>query len=74
MTVTEPASTYLVFVLEARHNAETSIISIRPETPEAALAVRTRVARMKETWGVGHPVLINLGGSRDQGLGREGAT
>jgi hypothetical protein len=74
MTVAEPASTYLVFVLEARDGAETSIISIRPETPEAAATIRTRVARIKEAWGVDHPVRIDLDGSRDQGLGRERAS
>jgi hypothetical protein len=74
MTVSGPASGYQVFVLEARGSAETRIILISPETPEAEAAIRARVARVKESWGVGRPIRLDLDGSGDQGLGRERAT
>jgi hypothetical protein len=70
MTAEEPASLYMVFVLEARGNTETRIVSIRPATSQAAAAIRARAARVKETWGVGHPVVpIGLGSGKEEGDG-----
>jgi hypothetical protein len=64
------ADGYLVFVLLASEGAETSLISIRPETPEAAAAIRARVTRSKESWGAGHPIRIGLGAETEEGEGR----
>ena len=70
MTVSGPASGYQVFVLEARGSTETRIILISPETPEAEAAIRARVARVKQSWGAGHSVRVDLASEKEEDEGR----
>jgi hypothetical protein len=70
MMAAEPVRAYLVFVLVARDSAETSIISIRPETPEAEAAIRARVARVNQSWGAGHSVRVGLASEKEEGEGK----
>jgi hypothetical protein len=67
MTATEPARIYLVFTLEARDGTETRLVSVRPETPEAAEGIRARVARAKAAWGARHSVGIGLAPEQEEG-------
>ena len=60
MTVPGPASVYMVFVLQARGSAETKIIEVKPQTPAAEAGIRARFARVKESWGARHSVIIGL--------------
>jgi hypothetical protein len=72
MSVAGPASGYQVFVLEARDSAETRIILISPETPEAEAAIRACVARVKDSWGAGHSVRVGLTPEKEEGEGKAG--
>jgi hypothetical protein len=42
---------YLVFVLSARGDADTQVVRIQPETPEAQIALRDSVGQVKACWG-----------------------
>jgi len=60
----------MVFVLDARGEGETTLYSIRPETPAAEAEVRARFARVKESWN-SSGVLV-FGRTRGGSCGNEG--
>ena len=63
---------YMVFILQARGEADTTVTDIRPGTPEAESQVRARFARAKTSWGQGSqaiPIVVALGSANGEESG-----
>jgi hypothetical protein len=73
MRTSAPEKVYMVFVLQARGDMETTLSKIRPKTVEATEAVRTRFAHLKASWQTAQSTGFQLKWQgRSRGEGNEG--
>ena len=50
MPALDPGTGYVVFILQARGDMDTTLLSIRPETAEATEELRARFSQVKASW------------------------